>query len=288
MKIAQFWSQATAKGETQTGRTVSFACWRSSDTSEADARESALAAAKRMLEAFLAGRKTCRYPYGSLPLREEVINKVEDGAGNLAAVVTRNLYGSLVLNTARVMFVDIDFPPTSTGEATKHFFSRLLGRAGKSPEAAREETARAAVEQFMSAKPGWGLRLYRTLAGLRALVTHDVFDPASSAALDILQQFGSDPLYIRLCKAQECFRARLTPKPWRCGHCANTIQYPITEPRVAKRFEKWKAQYEARQCQYATCRFLGSLGDGAVHPEVERVLELHDFATRCNEPLELA
>jgi hypothetical protein len=88
MKIAQFWSKATAEGKTQEGRATSFSCWRSSDTSEADAHESALTAAKRVLEALLIGRKLDRYGYGCTPLREEILNKMEDGQGEMIAVVS--------------------------------------------------------------------------------------------------------------------------------------------------------------------------------------------------------
>jgi hypothetical protein len=112
--------------------------------------------------AFVSGRKLDRYAYGCLPLREEVLNKVKDGQGNVVAVVTRNQYGSLVLNAERMMFVNIDFPEVTTGEATTHFFARLLGRAKQTPEVEREEKARASIEQFMVANQGWGLRLYRT------------------------------------------------------------------------------------------------------------------------------
>jgi hypothetical protein len=123
---------------------------------------------------------------------------------------------------------------------------------------------------------------------VRGIVTHDVFDPKDQAALGILREMGSDPLYIRLCKAQECFRARLTPKPWRCGHSSNTVGYPIKDDEAARRFEKWEAKYDARQRKYATCRFLAHLGVEKPHPEVGRVIELHDFVTKCNESLALA
>lgn len=288
MKIPKFWSKATAEGKTQDGRATSFSCWRSSDASQADAHESALAAARRILDAFVSGRKLDRYGYGCMPMREEVMNKVDDSQGNMVAVVTRNLYGSLILNAQRVMFVDIDFPPVGAGEAAKHFFSRLFGRAKAPPEAQREEQARMDIERFMAERPQWGLRLYRTFAGLRGIVTHDVFDPKSATALDVLQQMGSDPLYIRLCKAQECFRARLTPKPWRCGHHGNTLQFPFENDEAAQRFEQWKAAYDACQGSYATCRFVGTLGSGEIHPEVEQIVELHDFVTKSGEPLELA
>jgi hypothetical protein len=42
------------------------------------------------------------------------------------------------------------------------------------------------------------------------------------------------------------------------------------------------------QANYATCRFLGAIGSGAVHPELEAIIEVHDKATRCLNPLELA
>lgn len=288
MKIPAFWSKATAEGDSPMGKRVAFSCWRPSDMSADNAHESALAAAQRVLDAFLSGRKLDRYAYGCVPLREEVVNQVCDDQGNRIAAVTRNSYGSLVLNAERVMFVDIDFPEVTTGEATRYFFARLFGRARTSPTAQREQEARTGVERFVAQRPQWGLRLYRTFAGLRGIVTHDVFTPMNQDALNTLREMGSDPLYIRLCKAQECFRARLTPKPWRCGHGSNTVGYPLEDDAAAQRFENWKAKYDASLQNYATCHFLGQMGVEELHPEVKRIVELHDFVTKCNEPLALA
>ena len=64
--------------------------------------------------------------------------------------------------------------------------------------------------------PGWGVRVYKTCAGYRGLVTHATFDPTADATLDLMRQFRCDPQYVTLCKRQESFRARLTPKGWRC------------------------------------------------------------------------
>ncbi len=287
MKIPKFWARATAESTTPRGGPVQFSCWRSSDTSEAVAHQAALAAARRILDAFLRGKRLDRYEYGCVPLREEVLNKVEGGDGGLLAVLTRNGYGSIVLNTERVMFVDIDFPE-GAGDGGKSLFNGLFGRKPKSPEEEKEEHARLPVDQFIAANPSWGMRLYRTFAGLRAIVTHDVMDPQSTAALEVLKQLGSDPLYIKLCKAQECFRARLTPKPWRCGCTANPLRHPITDQKLLHWYERWKEDYETRQAQFATCRFLGPLGNPFVHPEVLRIVELHDFTTRANETAPLA
>ena len=286
MKIPKFWAKATAESTLPRGEVVRFSCWRSSDTSEAVAHQSALAAARRILDASLRGKRLDRYEYGAVPLREEVINKLEDRDGKLVGVVTRNGYGSLVLNTERVMFVDVDFPENV--EASKSLFKGLFGRKQKSPEEEKEERARAAVDQFVAANPSWGMRLYRTFAGLRAIVTHDLFDPLSNATLDALKQMGSDPLYIKLCKAQECFRARLTPKPWRCGCIPYGMKHPITDPKLVRWHENWKEEYETKIADLATCRFLGALGNAQIHPEAAQVVELHDFATKSGEAVALA
>ena len=185
------------------------------------------------------------------------------------------------------MFVDIDFPE-NPADANKSLFKGLFGRKQKSPEEEKEDQARAAVDRFVAANPAWGMRLYRTFAGLRAIVTHDVMDPQSTATLDVLRQLGSDPLYIKLCKAQECFRARLTPKPWRCGCIPNPLRYPITDPKLLVWHDRWKEDYESRQTQFATCRLMGTVGDPFVHPEVLRIVELHDRATRAGEAVPLA
>ena len=48
--------------------------------------------------------------YPNRPFREQIIRELKDAAGQTSAVITRNAYGCLVLNTARMMFVDIDLP----------------------------------------------------------------------------------------------------------------------------------------------------------------------------------
>jgi len=182
------------------------------------------------------------------------------------------------------MFLDVDFPVLSAGAEIRNFFGGLLGKKGTSPEA----EARSKVEQFQAAHRELGLRLYRTSAGLRVLVVSALFDPVADSTRKLMESVGTDPLYVRLCRAQECFRARLTPKPWRCGHAQNRVGWPRETDEQQRRFEKWQSEYLARQSNYATCRFLGTMGPEAVHPEIEALVELHDRLTRCQDELELA
>lgn len=65
--------------------------------------------------------------------------------------------------------------------------------------------------------PEWGVRIYKTAAGYRGIVTHDLFSPTDPDVIALMNEFGCDPLYILLCKQQESFRVRLSPKGWHCG-----------------------------------------------------------------------
>jgi len=288
MNIPPHWSQATAEETDGRGERVSSTCWRSSQLSEEDARRSALAAAKAIVQKLIAGEQPQKYGYGDVPLREEVIQRFTDGQGELFAAVTRNGYGSLVLNTASVQFIDLDFPYVSLGDQLRYVFAKLFGRSPLHPYARREVDISRRVEQFVEENPAWGLRLYRTAAGMRALVTHDLFSPAAESTLEVLRQLGSDPLYVRLCKMQESFRARLTPKPWRCGLKDKPVRWPRETEDTRESFDAWLERYSSCQADYATCRFIGSLGNSSVHEEIGTIIEVHDKITRCEEALPLA
>jgi plasmid stabilization system protein ParE len=290
MNIPLHWAKAEVEEPDCNGRPVEFACWRSSDVSVDDARQSAISAARRIVRKLIDRRPLDRYPYGNGPMREEVIERYADAEGRIWAAITRNSYGSLVLNTAEAMFIDLDFPPPA-GSDLKRIFAALFRRQSPAAEDSRESDIRARLEQFVAQRFGgrtWGLRLYRTCAGMRALATHELFDPAAAMTLEAMRAMGADPLYVKLCQAQQCFRARLTPKPYRCEHASNTVRWPREDPKQCRLFEKWLVDYQSRQAKYATCRYIGTLGNEAIHPVVQSIIAAHDAATRCHEPLPLA
>jgi len=288
MNIPAYWSRATAEDVDRNGRKATFSCWRSSERSPEDARESALAAAKRVLQTLLAVKPLDRYGYGSVPLREEVIERFTDAEGVMSAAVTRNASGAMVLNTARAMFIDLDFPPVSAGEGLLSFFARFFKKSVSSPDDQLQAAMENRLDDFARSHPDWGFRVYRTCAGMRALATHDLFDPMSDSTIEVMNSLQADPLYVLLCKGQQCFRARLTPKPWRCGWHDNKTTWPWETEDQQSRFQQWLADYKSRHVNYATCRFLGAIGSKRIHPELETLIEVHDKVTRCNEPLPLA
>lgn len=288
MKFYPYWSRAVAQEIDRDGKEVSASCWRWSTTSRDDAHQSALAAARWVVQRMMRGERLGAYSYGQRPLREEVLESRTDARGEPAIAVTRNSYGVLVLNTARVMFADVDLPPVSLRASLRHFFSRLFGGKAPSPQEQQVAAAKVRLEEFLDVNPEWSMRLYRTAAGLRILVTHAPFDPCADSTQMQLESLGSDPLYVRLCRDQGCFRARLTPKPWRCDHTPNRIAWPYETDEARRRFEQWLAEYEQRQRGYATCRFEGSLGVESVHPDVEPVIAMHDELARADQDLPLA
>src|SRR5205814_5995494 len=68
--------------------------------------------------------------YPDRPFREQVLQQMKTSSGDVAAVVTRNSYGCLVLNTSQIMFVDVDLPEP---KVPRGLFSRLLGKPDLTP-----------------------------------------------------------------------------------------------------------------------------------------------------------
>jgi hypothetical protein len=267
------------------GASGDFFCWRWSSNSAAEAQVLANEAAQQLAERFAHGdvpQKQGGY-YPNRPVREPVLQEIKNDAGELAAVVTRNSYGCLVLNTARVMFVDVDLPePKPAG-----LFKKLFGKSDAAP-VVTQDGAITKVENWTRSNSDWGWRIYRTRAGLRLLATHALFDPEAKASDGVFDALGADPLYRQLCKTQKCFRARLTPKPWRCGLKRKPERWPFLDTRAEKSFQKWDAQYQSVSFSWATCELVKKIGNDAVHPGVAPILKLHDDMTKVESKLKLA
>ena len=276
MNFPPFWAR---------GVSGNFFCWRWSANSAAEAQSLADQASRQLADRFAHGDFPPKHGgyYPNRPFREPVLQEIKNDAGETAAVITRNSYGCLVLNTARVMFVDVDLPePKSSG-----LFSRFFGKASAAP-VVTESGALAKVENWTRNNPDWGWRIYRTRAGLRLLATHALFDPESAASDGVFDALGADPLYRQLCKAQKCYLARLTPKPWRCGIRTKPERWPFLDARAEKHFQKWDAQYQSFAAGWATCELVKKIGSDEVHPAVQPVLKLHDEMTRLESKLKLA
>ena len=132
------------------------------------------------------------------------------------------------------------------------------------------------------------VRVYRTAAGHRVLITDRRFAAKTAETEALLKEFGSDPLYVRLCRLQESFRARLTPKPWRLGVRQPPVEFPFESPAEEDRFRDWERMYESKAGGYATCAYRTAFGMGSVLPEFDALIRFHDEKTRATSRLPLA
>jgi hypothetical protein len=299
----------------------------SQEAAQTHAQERAEEAMKELLESkhskhSYGFRSEPKVPYNGaegVPIREEIV--MEQGQ----CVITRNSYGALCLNTPDVLFADVDFAspaPTTwanlaraagalgaiaTGFALGHWGWALAGlllalAMGQTVanafqnliwafQGGPEKAALSRMKRFLLKHPDWHLRAYRTPAGLRLMALHAVFDPNEDQAHAFFQAMKSDELYVRMCQRQQCFRARLTPKPWRAGiqeRMKPTSTWPVAPERLPER-RAWVYDYERVCEQFSACRFIGSFGrTDAVDHRTTSVRDLHDRISKALSDLPMA
>jgi hypothetical protein len=279
MQLYRYWARARASDDPD-DRHYRTRCCAGSNESLEDASARARDRARRVAEMLDNDVPPETYPYADRPLREEIVDEIDTGSGELDVAITRNTYGALILNCSRTFFADIDVPPPAPTGLLASFF-------GRTPAQDPADAAVERVHAFGRRHPDLGIRLYRTAAGFRAMITSREFDPASDETLTLLGELGSDPRYTQLCRVQASFRARLTPKPWRCGLQPPADRYPWASDAAAARFRQWERRYDDRAAGYATCRRIDTLGRPEVHPSIAPVLAVHDDLS-CAEGLPLA
>lgn len=257
------------------------------DAARARAREMAQRIAQRLASSPFDKKQ---YLYGERPLPEPVLREFRNRGSDPGAVVTRNVYGSLVLNARDLMFVDIDQDDgRGSGQAAPGLVSGVLSLFGKSaPAPPKPDDPVLGGIQRVAESNRLAARVYKTAAGYRAIITNTRFSPGDARSEALLQQFGSDPLYVRLCRMQQSFRARLTPKPWRCGVGLPPVSFPFDTPQAETRFRAWEAGYTSTAERYATCRYLTTFGGVRFDAGFEELVDYHDRETRASSALPLA
>lgn len=325
MIVPEFWAEARVqKRENNRQLTVRRYGW--SDQSQDDAQVMAETRAQEAFQRLWAGEHLEKYEprvsyngADGVPIREEILSRHGD------VVITRNLYGAHCLNTPDVLFADVDLTPDTPGMLTCSTYLLLLilaiGHglyqgsvawvvvsilvvlvAGYSIASAIHRVrlklaggprhmALKRIHAFSQAHPQWHLRVYETPAGYRVLVMHQTFDPNSPEVAQFFDALGTDPVYVQMCRNQNCFRARLTPKPWRIGIQAHQPPRPgywPVKPEHLPARQRWAALYQEKARNYAACHYRESLGFPNVDPKVEKVRALHDERCQSHTGLPMA
>lgn len=319
MIVPSFWAEARRQHRSA-GRQITVRRFGWSMQSDADALVMAQERADEALRRVLAGetslaRREQRIPYNGadgVPIREEVLDRQGE------AVITRNAYGARCLNTPDTLFADVDFETTTSGRTLlvtlgvllagalglgvafgdwsvaliaavvallfAVWVSKRIGALVMSARGGPRAYAERRIKRFLATHPDWHLRTYETPAGMRVVAVHALFDPASPEVLAFFRAIGTDETYVRMCQRQRCFRARLTPKPWRIGMQQHLRPRPGVwpiDPRFMPLRQQWVTEYEQRSRGYAACRFIEDLGAAFTDPVARRVVELHDRECRA-------
>ena len=273
-------------------------------------------------------RREAKLAYGGpdgLPIREEILSEHPTCGG----IVTRNGYGARCLNVPDVLFADIDLanrrelaarlrgsvlrglvfwgmlgwlwwsggllrattPWSWIGAGFLLFNLFEIARRWRRWHRARTpEQVLGSLRAWCAVRPDWLLWVYRTPAGIRTLAAHRLFDPRSTETDEFFAAVGVDPVYHRMCRLQDCFRARVSAKPWRIGITARIGwgTWPPVRAVSADRRKTWVATYEQKASEYAACEFLEKLGAGPEHPRARAVREWHDQLSQVGRNLPVA
>lgn len=289
MHFPKYWAKGVWRGRDRAGAPVTREAWGWSDVSESDARDRAEERIRRRAESPPSEQEAAGndgYPYPRGPLREPVLRTIAAGLPQVRAVVTRNGYGCEVLNTDRVVFIDVDLPPARSPGIFAALFGRL--KAPDNERMEREAAKIALLEDWQGRHPALSFRVYRTAAGLRYLLTSVLASADDPVVVEAFAFLDVDPHYRRLCAQQQSFRARLTPKPWRCGIDHPPHRFPYPNAWQENRVADWLERYRVAADRHAVCLHLLTVGTAPAAAAADPIVAEHDRVTRAASILPLA
>lgn len=321
MRIPRYWTRVTVpcpkelldidsrviRNRLGNGGSLKIRGW--SDVSQEDARKKA---EERALKVFLALKQDAgphdTYAYGERPLAEAQCSDAELSVGFDEAIITRNRYGALILNAERLFIADIDNvasaskanPASRSGVNPSHYRPSSQDKdrswnpwnlfGGSKPKAHKTEShdlIRNKVES-VARSHGFSYRLYQTAGGYRLLITSAFFNPKDAQTREIFSELGADEKYIRLTTLQECFRARLTPKPWRIKMAMPQVAFPFLTGEEQRSIAQWIEKYSQECKKYAAARLITSSTKGGELQVFNPLIKYHDERARIHLDLPLA
>jgi len=259
MHIPRYWTRVDVEldidGTAQPSQFIG-----SSNVSEADARAVALDRAKKAQERIRRndGRRAEEY---EVSIREEIVKELSPDA-----IVTRNRYGAEILNCARLVMIDVDQAPV------RGLWAQIFGLDKGTPKERMLKRIRDVAN--VNRDRSLGFRIYETHNGYRVLVTGRNMAPTDPTVYRLFDGMNGDTLYAHLCRRQDCFRARLTPKPARMRLKAIRLRFPYEE-ETQQALAEWLPGYQDRSRSYSVCHLTEVIGS----TYVDDVVRYHD--ERC-------
>jgi hypothetical protein len=260
MKIYKYWIAEKQKILIDSVQ-QEITCYGGSNSSADEARLRAKEKAAK-IQRKITGEKHLFDEYEA-EIREEILQIIDDHSA-----ITRNRYGAQVLNAENLMFLDIDKPKASFGGLFKK------KDAGSDKAKIFDMVRKLATS---SKYKDYGYRIYETYQGARVIVLGQSFEPRAGETKKMMDEFNCDPLYTRLCFKQGCYRARLTPKPYRMKMRAYKVRFP--RDGDDSEFEQWLTNYEAESRNFCVCRLVEQIGGNHT---LNDAIRLHDEITGVN------
>lgn len=285
MKVPRFWHREWVRVPSlfSDGTTWSIPRWGWSETSQDEAEKMAAERCWQTKQKWNANANQNSNDwyrgkdYFGQPPREEIIQEVNNAEGGVDGWVSRNRYGVLVLNTDVLLMIDVDKKETPMRKAASGLWAKWFGGQVLSEEQRLIELCKSQNHD--------SFRLYRTYAGWRVLMVNRSVEGVTSEAVEIMKRFPVDPFYLKLCDRQQCFRARLTAKPWRIGVARCGYDYP-RQPIVEPFFNKWEQEYNQAATKFRVCEKI--FGLDAPCERLRQLVELHDSLCQVSANLPLA
>ena len=266
MKIFKYWMRETQK-IVISGEEKEITCYGGSNISSEDAANRAKQKAE-MLQRKIGGDRSVFQEY-EVEIREEILREVDE-----KSIITRNRYGAQVLNAENLMFLDIDKPKASFGSLFK----------GNDPQQAKPKIFEQIKKTASNSKyNGLAFRIYETFQGARVIVLGREFSTKDRSTYEMMNDFNCDRLYVAICRKQGCFRARLTPKPYRMNMQAYKVRYPRDGNDFE--FQTWLSIYEQASSNFHVCNLVEQMGASQY---VTDAVQLHDEITGVGMNLPLA
>ena len=286
--IPQHWTTASEHAQGPDGRSYPLQLWGWSTTSLGHAAQVATERVLEVARRVRAGEAIGQGGYyPRVPLREEVLEEIRGADGTLVAAITRNRYGAEVLNTDALLIADVDLPNRKARTPFARLMGGIFGTRGDTGAGHSEGAVLARIDEYARTRPDLGVYTYRTAAGFRVLITGARALPDSPEAQQIMRDLATDPVYVTLCATHRTYRARLTPKPWRCGMKALGPLWPWPNNRTADIAAAWIERYRRASSGYAVCQRIRR-GVGTPTAEEGLVLDAHDRAVLGSSGLPLA
>lgn len=204
---------------------------------------------------------------------EVAIKEYVDDIIDESNIITICRYGAKILNTNQYTILDLDDYPVE--------FFDLFKSLGK---LTKKERIVFKFNEKIKRHPELGkdFRIYETTKGVR-VIGKKYIEPGDNRYTSLMRKLFVDWIYIQMTRKQNCYRARVTPKPYRMRMQTIRIKSPLDCEQEA--YIEWSKTYQSNAENYSVVRLLETTGQDFSH---EPVIRLHDQLCNARRNRQLA